>query len=625
MTNTFDTITDLIASTTISVGQTARTLGYYAAGDGGGNDYLVVAAGTGAADGGSYIDLTGISGQAQGIFDSHTTRPEQFGAIGDGTTDNQAIVQTILDLAETRNEQLVLQFGEGTYAFGATVAIPTNVVISGTGNTVFDITHNTGIGFDFAGTLGDRNRKNGLQGVTFRESGNRDDSHFLVRFQQIEDSFLRDVVFDSTPNSFFLFESLNTKIENVEFNATSNLDFKHGNAVDTFMRDVRHVGPVTPSGLTASELGDAYQATNGVSGLYVTNWQAVRKFRGFYFGNRSGATGRTPEHVFVNGIVADNCKDAGIDIEDLFNGYFDNYFVGYCGNIDQVDGDPNGERRRGISISAGSHPVVAATPSTQELTFSRNGYVFLSSREGLAILGSAESGRAAAPRNIAFHGRLGSSNNIDEAELGHILVGGSDVVGLNFDGVSFEAARPKTNAVRANNCIRFTGGLGNTDIRMTNMTFGDVSGSDLVAGDVTGNSGVVVSGNNQLVGSSWAPSLTFGGSSAGLTYSTRIGRLRRANGMVYVEGDLQLAAKGTASGSAVIDGLPFEPLGHAVGSIDFRSGGSNVSRNGLFVRTNTNGQLVILYQGITSSGNVTDASFTDTSRVHFSVTYAVAD
>lgn len=60
----------LIDATWPVTGMMVRTLGYYTPGDGGGNDYEIVAAGTGTDDGGSYIDLSGSGLQAKGLFTS---------------------------------------------------------------------------------------------------------------------------------------------------------------------------------------------------------------------------------------------------------------------------------------------------------------------------------------------------------------------------------------------------------------------------------------------------------------------------------------------------------------------------------------------------------------------------
>src|SRR5690606_2191432 len=84
---TFDSVSDMQASRLITPGARVRTLGYYSPGDGGGNDYEIVAAGTGMADGGSFIDLSGSGLQAKGLFPS-TVSVTQFGALGDGSADN---------------------------------------------------------------------------------------------------------------------------------------------------------------------------------------------------------------------------------------------------------------------------------------------------------------------------------------------------------------------------------------------------------------------------------------------------------------------------------------------------------------------------------------------------------
>lgn len=61
----FDNVSDMVAATSLTVGDFVRTKGYSTPGDGGGADYKIVAAATGTDDGGSYHDLSGISGQAQ--------------------------------------------------------------------------------------------------------------------------------------------------------------------------------------------------------------------------------------------------------------------------------------------------------------------------------------------------------------------------------------------------------------------------------------------------------------------------------------------------------------------------------------------------------------------------------
>lgn len=75
----FNTVALMESTTSLSVGQFARTRGYTAIGDGGDNTYQIVAAGTSTDDGGSFIDLNTL--QAKAIFPKGRIAVEQFGAV----------------------------------------------------------------------------------------------------------------------------------------------------------------------------------------------------------------------------------------------------------------------------------------------------------------------------------------------------------------------------------------------------------------------------------------------------------------------------------------------------------------------------------------------------------------
>lgn len=81
-TSTHLSVAAMVADTALGIGQKVRTLGYYSAGDGGGNDYEIVAAASGTADGGSYIDLS--THQAKGLFNDSVINIKKFGAVADG-------------------------------------------------------------------------------------------------------------------------------------------------------------------------------------------------------------------------------------------------------------------------------------------------------------------------------------------------------------------------------------------------------------------------------------------------------------------------------------------------------------------------------------------------------------
>jgi hypothetical protein len=93
-----DTVAEMVADTSLVVGQTVRTQGYTLAGDGGGNYYEIVAASTGTDDGGSYIDLGTYQAKASFVGGISV---KQFGATGDGTTDDSTAIQAAISYAES--------------------------------------------------------------------------------------------------------------------------------------------------------------------------------------------------------------------------------------------------------------------------------------------------------------------------------------------------------------------------------------------------------------------------------------------------------------------------------------------------------------------------------------------
>lgn len=95
----FDTVADMVAATGLGVGDQLSTLGYTSASDGGGAFYEVVAAGTGSADGGNFIDLAGSAMQARAVHFAGAVSPMQFGANGDGVTSDNAALDLVNNAA----------------------------------------------------------------------------------------------------------------------------------------------------------------------------------------------------------------------------------------------------------------------------------------------------------------------------------------------------------------------------------------------------------------------------------------------------------------------------------------------------------------------------------------------
>lgn len=71
-------VADMKASATLTIGDILTTTGYVTAGDGGDNQYEIVAGGTGTDDSGTFIDLTTSGLQAKGLFPRGIFNVEQF-------------------------------------------------------------------------------------------------------------------------------------------------------------------------------------------------------------------------------------------------------------------------------------------------------------------------------------------------------------------------------------------------------------------------------------------------------------------------------------------------------------------------------------------------------------------
>lgn len=84
MTKIFPTVADMQASTCLLLDDCVLTLGYYEAGDGGGNTYRLRLKEDKVADGGRFISVSDETLLAAGLFPDGWYHVRQFGAVGDG-------------------------------------------------------------------------------------------------------------------------------------------------------------------------------------------------------------------------------------------------------------------------------------------------------------------------------------------------------------------------------------------------------------------------------------------------------------------------------------------------------------------------------------------------------------
>lgn len=141
--------------TTLIIGQRVVTQGYYSPQDGGGAEYLIVPAGTGTDNVGSYHDLSGIAGQAE-LMVSDKMSPKVFGARPVSGFDNLAIFNEILDYqctftaTETVLKKPFTIVMDGVYEISDTFFLKPFVSIIGPNNPVETFGQN-GCGFKAVG------------------------------------------------------------------------------------------------------------------------------------------------------------------------------------------------------------------------------------------------------------------------------------------------------------------------------------------------------------------------------------------------------------------------------------------------------------------------------------------
>lgn len=118
---------------------------------------------------------------------------------------------------------------------------------------------------------------------------------------------------------------------------------------------------------------------------------------------------------------------------------------------------------------------------------------------------------------------------------------------------------------------------------------------------------------------SWTPSLSYGGDSTGITYTTQTGTYTRIGTMVCATGLITLSNKGSGSGQAQIT-LPVTPSANSAGSIRILNATGLTGTVKIFVSSVAN-RAIPTQGGATGDTDLTDAALTNTSTMQFQVTY----
>lgn len=125
---------------------------------------------------------------------------------------------------------------------------------------------------------------------------------------------------------------------------------------------------------------------------------------------------------------------------------------------------------------------------------------------------------------------------------------------------------------------------------------------------------------------SWTPVVTFGGATTGIVYDAgaTLGRYTKVGRKVSVSGAVKLTSKGSASGAALITGLPFTALNDglaAAAAVGYAAGMSSVT-GAVIGMVPANQSRISLYQSANgAAASLTSSNFSNTSHLLFSVTY----
>lgn len=137
--NVYNNVAEMKQSTRLKAGMAAKTLGYYSTNDGGGAYYIIRAKqDSDVGDSGSIHELTnGLV--AELIVENGTVNVKQFGAKGDGVTDDTEAIQNTVTCAENTANYIVF-IPSAVYLISSTLNIPNFIKLRAGGKSVFNYT-----------------------------------------------------------------------------------------------------------------------------------------------------------------------------------------------------------------------------------------------------------------------------------------------------------------------------------------------------------------------------------------------------------------------------------------------------------------------------------------------------
>ena len=158
---------------------------------------------------------------------------------------------------------------------------------------------------------------------------------------------------------------------------------------------------------------------------------------------------------------------------------------------------------------------------------------------------------------------------------------------------------------------------GNTIDLTDTGTYGNIIGNTFAVAPTLATTDFASSNNMGSIGN-WTPSIAFGGASTGITYTTQTGRFEKSGKTVTAYATITLSNKGSSTGTATMS-LPITAANTQSPGITWVvSGGSGVSG---YMFGYVNPSTGLFYPNSASGGFLTDANFTNTTSLLITVTY----
>jgi len=167
--------------------------------------------------------------------------------------------------------------------------------------------------------------------------------------------------------------------------------------------------------------------------------------------------------------------------------------------------------------------------------------------------------------------------------------------------------------------------------RLAHAPFDGIAQMVLPSGGTEGQILAIVGGEPTWINNigyskgSWTPSIAFGGGSVGQAYSSQSGGYIRIGDLVFIRFRVQFSNKGTSTGNAHLVGLPFEiPVSSNGVVISGYYNNMSLPNPGITGFGGSGFSIQLRSLSTTTTSNLTDANFTNTSLLIGSFIYEAA-